>query len=148
MMDVNDVLEMWKQDSRISESQLDTASAQAASNHSKYLDILVNAKLAYRKAESKYKQLETNKWLWYTGKMTKDQMDDLGWDYDPLKNHKVLKSDISRYLEADSDLIEAKDRIEYYKVLVATIEEIINQIRFRPTTIKNMIEWRKFEAGI
>jgi hypothetical protein len=42
---------------------------------------------------------------------------------------------------------EANARIDYLKTMIDTLEEIISNIRWRHSTIKNMIDWRKFESG-
>jgi hypothetical protein len=75
-------------------------------------------------------------------------MDARGWNYDPLNGLKVLKGDMDRFYDSDSDIQNAQMKIDYLKELVSTLEEIMGNIRFRPNNIKNMIEWRKFTSGV
>lgn len=145
---LEDLIEMWKQDSEIDEMNLDDTSRQSASLHSKYLELLSMSKLKKKKLEMDYQVLLRDKWLWYNGKMSKTEMDLKGWDYDPLKGLKVLKSDMDRFYNSDSDIQKHQAKIEYYKLMIETLEEIMGNIRWRHQNIKNMIEWRKFTSGV
>lgn len=145
---IEDVLEQWKQDSEIDELKLDEASQQTARLHAKYLEMLSVTRLQLKKKESEFNTLLKDKWMWYNGKMSKDEMDARGWSYDPLGGLKVLKGDMNYFYDSDTDIQNAKMKIDYLKELVATLEEIMGNIRFRSNNIKNMIEWRKFTSGI
>lgn len=138
---------MWKEDSIIDQNLLDDASIASARIHSKYLEILSVHRMILKKREAKYSILVKNKFLWYNGKLSKEEMDDLGWDYDPLNGLRVMKSDMDKFYDADPDLIEAKYSIDEIKITVETLNEIMGNVRFRGNTIKNIIEWRKFTAG-
>ena len=47
-----------------------------------------------------------------------------------------------------SNAQEAQAKIELLKVQVETLKEIMESIKWRHQTIKNMIEWRKFTSGV
>jgi hypothetical protein len=145
---IEDVLEMWKTDSEIDELKLDEASQQSARLHAKYLEMLSVTRLQLKKKEAEFRVLLKDKFLWYNGKMSKDEMDARGWDYDPLNGLKVLKGDMDRFYDSDADIQNAQMKIDYLKELVSTLEEIMSNIRWRHQNIKNMIEHRKFTSGI
>jgi len=145
---IEDVLEMWKTDSEIDELKLDDASQQSARLHAKYLELLSVTRLQLKKKEAEFKVLLKDKFLWYNGKMSRDEIDARGWSYDPLNGLKVLKGDMDRFYDSDSDIQNAQMRIDYLKELVTTLEEIMGNIRWRHQNIKNMVEWRKFTSGI
>ena len=147
MVTIEQVLEMWKKDSVIDEMNLDESSQKSAIIHSKYLELLTISKLQKKKLEMDFQVLLKNKWLWYNGKMTKDQMDELGWDYDPMDGLKVLKSDMEKIYNSDHDIQQAQAKIDYQKVMIETLEEIIQNIRWRHQNISNMIKWRQFVSG-
>ena len=147
MLNLEDVLKMWAKDSEIDDIRLDEASKKTASLHAKYLEMLSVTKLQLKRKDMDFKILLKNKWLWYNGKMTKDQIDELGWEYDALNGLKILKGEMDYYYDADPHIQEAQAKIDYLKTLIETLEEIINNIRWRHSTIKNMIDWRKFESG-
>jgi len=52
--------------------KLDEASQQTPVLHSKYLHLLSEAKMMYKKAEFEQKNLLRDKWLYYNGKMDRD----------------------------------------------------------------------------
>jgi len=146
-MNLEQILEMWKKDCVIDDIRLDDASKQTAAMHSKYLEILTLNKLSLKRKEADFKILLKNKWLWYNGKLSKQKIDDLGWEYDALNGLKVLKGDMDYYYDSDPHIQEANAKIDYLKTTIDTLEEIINNIRWRHSTIKNMIDWRRFESG-
>jgi len=146
-MNLEQILEMWKKDCVIDDIRLDDASKQTAAMHSKYLEILTLNKLSLKRKEADFKILLKNKWLWYNGKLSKQEIDDLGWEYDALNGLKVLKGDMDYYYDSDPHIQEANAKIDYLKTTIDTLEEIINNIRWRHSTIKNMIDWRRFESG-
>lgn len=145
---IEDILEMWKTDSEIDDMKLDEASQQSAKLHAKYLELLSVARLRLKKQEADYKTLLRDKWLWYNGKMSKDEMDQKGWSYDPMNGLKVLKGDMNYFYDSDPDIQNANMKIDYTKEVVATLEEIMGNIRWRHQNIKNMVEWRKFVSGV
>ena len=147
MLNLEDVLKMWADDSVIDDIRLDEASNDTAKLHAKYLEMLSVTKLQLKRRDMEFKVLLKNKWLWYNGKMSKDQIDQLGWEYDALNGLKVLKGEMDYYYDSDPHIQESQAKIDYLKTLIETLEEIINTIRWRHSTIKNMIDWRKFESG-
>ena len=52
------------------------------------------------------------------------------------------------YYDSDPDIQKAQARIEYLKTTADTLKEILDNVKWRHQTIKNMIEWRKFTSGI
>ena len=148
MNNLQQILEMWKTDSVIDEMNLDETSRDSAKLHGKYLEILSVNRMKLKKAELEFKVLLKDKWMHYNGKMSKEEMDTKGWDYDPLGGLTVLKGDMDYYYDSDPLIQKAQTKIEYLKEVVDTLKEILDNIKWRHQTIKNMIEWRKFTSGI
>ena len=147
-MNIEEVLKMWKEDSIIDDLKLDDTTIKMARIHSKYLELITIAKMAKKKKELDYKILLKNKWLYYGSKLSKEQLDELGWEYDPYKGlNKPLKGQMNYYYDADTDIQKAQAALEYDKVLIETLEEIMGTIRWRHQNIGNIIKWRSFEAG-
>ena len=97
MLNLEEILKMWAKDSEIDDIRLDEASKNTAKLHAKYLEMLSVTKLQLKRKDMEFKVLLKNKWLWYNGKMSKDQMDQLGWDYDALNGLKVMKGEKDYY---------------------------------------------------
>lgn len=147
-MELDKIIEMWKEDSVIDDMNLDLATIKCASYHSKYLELFSMSKIKLKKYLNTFNILERDKWMYYMGKMTKEEMDKRGWPYDPYDGLvKPLKSDIEKYIKTDKDVLEAMTIIDYQKTLVETLEEILTTIRWRHSSIKNIIEAKKFMAG-
>lgn len=148
-MSLNEILESWKTDSVIDDSALDEDTVKTSKLHAKYLEIYSLSKLQLKKKEFDLEKIKKDKWLYYTGKMTKSDMDERGWAYDPFQGMtKPLKSEMSMYYETDEDLVKVKAGIDYQKSIIDTLEEIMNNIRWRHSHIKNIIEFRKFTSGM
>jgi hypothetical protein len=148
MNDLQTILEMWKKDSIIDELNLDEASRESAKLHGKYLELLSVNRMKLKKAEMDLKPILRDKFLHYNGKLSQEELDDKGWEYDPLNGLTVLKGDMDKWYDADPIIQEHVAKIEYLKELTDTLKEIIDNIKWRSQTIKNMIEWRKFTSGI
>lgn len=148
MLKLDDVLEMWKKDAQIDEMNLDSSSIDSAKLHSKYLELLSITKLQLKKKEMDFKVLLKDKWLWYNGKMSKDEIDARGWGYDPLNGLKILKGEMDHFYDSDRHIQQAQAQIDYLKTLIDTLSEILENIKWRHQSIKNAIEWRKFTSGM
>lgn len=147
MIDLQNVLKMWETDSQIDSMNLDEESRKAASLHSKYLQLYSLAKLQLKASENSQKSLLKEKWLYYGGKMDHETIEKNGWDYDPFNGLKILKTDMDKFYDADPDIQKSIEKVEYWKVTIETLKEILDSVKWRHQTIRNMIEWRKFEAG-
>ena len=148
MNNLEDILEMWKKDSVIDDMNLDETSRQSAKLHGKYLELLSIHRIRLKKAELDFKVLLKDKWLHYNGKMSKEEMDSRGWNYDPLNGLTVLKGDMDYYYDSDPIIQKAQTKIKYLEEVVDALKEILENVKWRHQNIKNMIEWRKFTSGI
>jgi len=88
-----------------------------------------------------------DKWLYYNGKMSQEEIESRGWDYDPFEGLKVMKGDMDYYYDSDKDIQKSEEKITYYKTLVETLQEIVETLRWRHQTIGNIIKWKQFENG-
>ena len=148
-MNTTEILEMWKKDGQIDELKLDDTTIRMARIHSKYLELLTIAKMTRKKYDLEYKTLLKDKWLYYNGKLSKEQIDAFKWEYDPFGGlNKPLKGDMNYYYDADTDIQRSQALLEVQKIQVETIEEIMNTIRWRHQNIGNIIKWRAFESGV
>ena len=148
MNDLQQILEMWKKDSVIDEMALDQSSRDSAKLHGKYLEILSVNKMKLKKAELEFKVLLRDKWKHYNGKLSQEEMDSKSWDYDPLDGLTVLKGDMDKFYDADPVIQEHQSKMIYLQEVCDTLKEILDNVKWRHQTIKNMIEWRKFTSGI
>ncbi len=146
MLQLNDILEQWKEDCLI-ELPLDESSRNTPKLHAKYLELHVTAKLQLKKSQLEQKSLLKDKWLYYNGKMSEEEISEKNWEPDPFNGLKILKGEMDYYYDSDPEIKKSEEKLEYYKTLVDTLSEIIDNLRWRHQTISNMIKWKVFEAG-
>ena len=137
----------WNEECSINDIELDVTSLDVPRLHAKYSEYLTDWKLVEKRMNLKYKLLLKNKWLWFNGKLSQEEIDELGWDYDPFNGLKIMKGDFNYFFESDKDLQETRNKMDTAKVTIEYLTEIIDMLKWRHQTIKNIIEWRKFMAG-
>lgn len=147
MIDLKQIHAMWAEDSKISQSKLDETSRVTPMLHAKYLELLSTTKLQLKRAEFAQKGLLKDKWLYYNGKMSHEEMLDKGWEPDPFNGLKILKGEMDYYYDSDPEIQKSEEKIQYYKTIIETLTEIINNLNWRHQTIGNMIKWKQFESG-
>ena len=144
-MTLDDILQMWKKDAVIDDILLDEETKKSANLHAKYLEIFSLHKLELKKKEIQMDALKKDKWRYYNGKMTQEEMDKNNWKYDPFDGGtKPLKSDMDMYYTTDEDMVKLKAQIDYQKTIIETLEEIMGNIRWRHTHVKNILYFKKF----
>ena len=147
MKSLESIKSEWTEECSINDIELDVSSLDVPRLHAKYSEYLTDWKLVEKKLNLKYKELLKNKWLWFNGKLSQSEIEDLGWDYDPFNGLKIMKGDFNYFFESDKDLQEMKGKMDTAKVTIEYLTEIIDMLKWRHQTIKNIIEWRKFMAG-
>lgn len=146
-MTLDEIKSQWEKDCEIDDIELDKSSLEVPKLHAKYQDLLSSKILVMKQYQFKYDTLLKNKWLWYNGKMSQEQIQELGWSDDPLDGLKIMKNDLQIFYNSDKDIQELNAKIEYLKVTIDYLKECMQNITWRHQTIKNTIDWRKFMAG-
>jgi c-di-GMP-related signal transduction protein len=147
MIDLKQIHEMWSKDCEINQIRLDESSRVTPTLHAKYLEILSQTKLMLKRAEFAQKSLLKDKWLYYNGKMSQEELEEKGWEPDPFNGLKILKGEMEHYYNSDPEIQKSEEKIEYYKTVIETLSEIINNLNWRHQTIGNIIKWKQFESG-
>ena len=140
-MDLEKLQEMADKDLAINETELDLESLKTPQIHNKYMKHYTKFKLMLTKAETDLAQLKRDKWEYYTGKADASVYAEKPFDL------KILRTDVDKYIEADDDLIKAKQKVQYLYAVIDYLDKTIKQISNRTFTIKNAIDWRKFTSG-
>lgn len=136
------IKEMWIEDSKIDEDLLDNEALKIPQLHSKYLNLLSDSKLTKTRYEFDLKKLYKEKWEYYTGRSDDEIYKEKPFDL------KILKQDVSLYIESDPEYQNLQGKIIYYKEIVFFLEKILDNINTRGFQIKNCIDWRKFMHGV
>jgi len=144
-MKLEDILSEWAKDSKIDSTELDKESLKIPSLHNKYLKMYTSENLKLKRMMHDFKDLERDKFEYYSGKMCQEDLTERGWSQ---FDHKLLKQDIPRYLESDRELITILLKIDYQREKVETVKSIMSSINGRSFNINNAIKWQQFLNGI
>jgi len=140
---LEDILKTWERDAVIDQTEPGKELIRIPLLHNKYLSVLTKHKIAVRKANFDYLRMRKVKWEYYNGKMSQEELKQYGWE--PFQF--TLKSDITTYLEADSDLIKLLEKKAYHEESVSVVESIMNELKQRTWQIRDFISWEKFIGG-
>jgi hypothetical protein len=143
-MKLSEIEKMWLEDCRIDDLKLDAESLKIPNLHAKYFQFYNQQLLSFKKLQSDFNVLNKRKWEYYSGKCDQAQLEEYGWE--PFQ-FKILKSDLSIYLDGDHELNELRDKINYQKTKVDYIENIIRTLNGRGYLIKNAIDFLRFSHG-
>ena len=144
-MKFDELRRMVSVDMKIDGTELDIESLKTPQLHNKYLNLYHDERLILKQMRSRIKELVRDKWEFYSGKMSEEKLERLGWEPFHLK---VLKQDIDRYIESDTQVAREYDRIAFQEEKVDFLQSTLKSITARQWDIKNAIEWRKFVNGI
>ena len=143
MENLEQILKYWETDSQMDQTEPSKELLKIPLLHSKYLNILTKHKIASKKAHFDYLRMRKIKWEYFTGKMSKEELDEYGWE--PFQF--ALKSDINTYLEADGDLIKLLEKKVYHEEAISVIESIMSELKQRTWQLRDFISWEKFVNG-
>jgi hypothetical protein len=144
MKQLDELLEMWRQDSVIDRTEPSKELLKIPQLHSKYLNILSKHRLLSKDAEFKYNKMKRLKWEYYTGKLDDDQLKKYGWEPFPY----VLKSELSTYLESDDDINKYIVNKAVHDEVVDVCTSIMKELNNRAWELRSYIDWEKFIQGI
>ncbi len=143
-MKIEDIMELWAKDSVIDKTELGDAALNITRLHEKYLRIYTIEKLVYNKLNKEYKVLWRDKYEFYTQGPSKETQEK-GWVM-PSKG-RIIKQEISIYMEADSDLNEMEMRLELLKSKLEYLESVMKVIHNMNFKVRAAIDWQKFIMG-
>jgi len=143
-MTLNEIIEQAKQDMSFDDTELDQESLRIPQLHNKYLNFYHEERLRLQGYKSNYSKMFKLKWEYYTGKLSEEQLKNLGWEPFDLK---ILRQDVDIYLEADTELVELKNKMSIQEEKVEYINSVLKGIMNRQFHIRDAIAWRKFMNG-
>ena len=142
-MNLEQIQDMWQNDSVIDPDNLHDESLKIPQLHSKYYTVYNTITLLREKAKDQYNKIKLERYNYYTGQATAEVYAEEPFPY------KVREKDaIQRHLDADERLTKIDLKIRYYDTTLKFLEEIIKNISNRTFQIKNAIEWNRFQAGM
>lgn len=143
-MKIEEILDYWKDDSNIDNTELGGAALNIPKLHHKYYQILINERMILKKYETEFKKLKLDKYEFFT-QGPNEETKSKGWKLPP--KGMILKSDIPVYIDADQDIIDMNLKIALQSEKVGLLEDIIKSINTRNFVLKVALDWQKFING-
>ena len=132
-----------KQDLNITDQErLDQESYKNQNIKAKWLDHRTKYDQLLIIAKADHQKMYRAKWEYYGGKADAKVYAAKPFDL------KVLKSDLSIYIESDEDIIKLENKIVYLETVIKYVDGVLKSIQSRGWDIKNAIQWKNFEAGM
>jgi len=141
-MNLDEIQEMWQRDSVIDPDNLHDESLKIPQLHSKYYTIYNTIILLREKARETYNKVRLERYNYYTGKAPAEVYAEEPFPY-KIRDKEALQ----RHLDADERLNKIDLKIRYYDIMLKFLEEVIKMISNRNYSIKNAIDWNRFQAG-
>ena len=95
------------------------------------------------KAEQQAKNIRHNRYEYFSGKADPDV-----YMENPFPKKIRDKETMTKYLDADESLSNAKMKVEYYDTMLKFLQDILKMIHNRSYHITNSIEFMKFQSGL
>lgn len=142
MITHDELLSMWEQDSNIDKHRLDDESVSVPKLHHKYLSLYLEIKSKKIAFNHRLEELKRDKELYYSGQATSDVYKDKPFDL-RLKT----KAGVEKHINTDPEVSKILQRIEYMDILLEGVNHILEQIKWRSSTIRNAIDYMRFASG-
>ena len=144
-MKLEEIQEFWNADREIDITELANESVRIPQIHDKYLKIYIDERIRLKGLQFELTKLVRLKTDYYAGKLTQEELEKLGWEQ---FLNRLLKNEISTYIEAEEDVIKSKKNIVLIEEKCYYLDSIIKMISNRGFQIKSAIDWIKYKSGI
>jgi len=142
MITHEELLEMWELDAGISKTDLDGEALNIPKLHHKYLTILMDIrskKIAYT---HRLEDVKKEKELYYSG-----QAEASVYKEKPFDLKLKTKGGVEKHVNTDPEVVSIMQKLEYMDVLLEGANHILEQIKWRNSSIKSAIDWARFTSG-
>ena len=137
--------ELWNRDRDIDIADLGIESVRIPQIHDKYLKIYIDERIRLKGLQFELTKLPRLKTDYYAGNLTEEELEKLGWEQFLTR---LIKTEITKYLEADEDIIKIKRNIVLMEEKIHYLDAIIKMVMNRGFQIKSAIDWIKYKDGI
>ena len=141
---LDELKSMVQQDLEIDKTELDAEALRTPQLHNKYLNFLLDEKLILAKIESEFRIHRKIKWLYYTGKMSMEELEEREWEPFALN---ILKQDLDKFIDSDDEIVVLSNKDEYQKEKVEYLKSVVKTMSDRQWYIRSAIDWIKFTNG-
>lgn len=145
-MKLDDILTEWEKDAPIDLTILTIESSESPKLHSKYLRYLAHERISLKALEFDLDKLKNDKENFFFFGPDEETIAK-GWELPP-KGRITVKEEVKRLVSVDKEVVDLSMKVAIQREKVFVLESIVNMISKRSFEIKNIIEHKKFEAGM
>lgn len=143
-LELEELINQWERDSVIEPADAGTELLRIPTLHSKYNKSLTLHNLAAKRAAMEYATLRKLKWMYYSGKLTQEELEKHGWDQFPF----ALRSDMNVYIDGDQDLASLVAKKVYHEECSTFCVNVMKELNNRTWQLRTYIDYEKFNAGL
>jgi len=110
--------------------------------HGKLLGVRASENLLLRSLNLELQRTYATRWLFYSGKAHPEEYKKENFDL------KVLRGDISTFLEADQQLQTIRSKIAVQEAKMELLNEAIKGVMQRTFLLKTMLDYQKLISGV
>lgn len=144
-VNIDDLMDMWTKDSPVDITEPSRELERIPSLHSKYLKIMTHHNLVVKKLMSEYQTRKKIKWEYYNGDLNNPE-DLATYNLEPMRK-KVLRADISIYLDSDKELNAILLKKVLNEEIVEFCKAVLKELNNRTFQVRSIIDWEKFVGG-
>jgi len=143
-MKLSQIIDAWKEDSKIDDLNIDNESVKIISLHAKYIEWLSNSRGTLRGFHIQRNHLTKKLRDYYLGVSTQEQLEELKRD---PHGERILKNELMMFVESDELMIDLNTKLTIQEEKVETLTEIMKSINSRNYILKNYIDWKRLMLG-
>lgn len=143
-MTYEEVNKLWAVDGKIDQLDVSNEVLRVPELHNKYYTLFVEESLRLKKMKGERAKLLGEKIDYYSGQMDIEDIRERGWK--PLPRM-ILKNDIQRHVDADSDVIDFNLRYAAKEEVCKFLESIVGMITYRQQSLKLLHDIERFRSG-
>lgn len=144
-VNIEALMEEWSKDSGYDETEPQKAMSNIPKLHSKYLRIMTHHNLIVKKLSADYNSRRKIKWEYYSGDLNNpEDLEKHGLE--PMMK-KVLRADLSHYLDSDTELNNILLKKVMHEEIVDFCKSVLKELNNRTFQIKAYMDWERFIGG-
>ena len=141
---LENLMKEWSSDTAIDSTSMEKETLKISHLHSKYLNIRSYHNILLRRMETDYKLLKGLREDYYQGHMTKEEMDQHGWD--PIQ-HVLSNPQIARKLDTDPELNKLLLKRIAHEEVVSYCDMVLKSLNNRTWDLGNYIKYQQLTLG-
>ena len=140
-MELKELINLWKEDCNIDDTELGYESTRIPNLHAKYLEIFSEERMKLRSLQIKKKKLYHVLSDYYRGDLNNpEDLKNIGRE--PWAKT-VLRGDIGDYVNSDDEMLLLNSKVSTIEEKITILENILKAINNRGFQIKSAIDWHR-----